>query len=201
MWTQVSKKGTDSLCTPAVRANALAIRTATPANVEAAMVKRLVEMGRVQADFEPSAWYADITAQRKADGATTQDVDDLRQLGIYGQRDFDAMIAAHKASDAYKQRKDEKPKSGKKAMADWRIMDQEATVAYYRYTVFPFQEAEDAEDTTTIPQAEAAEGIRYLTHLFHIHSKQEKSKKWREGKKAPSSKALATEDGEDPDEQ
>lgn len=83
--TQECKTGKDSMCTPAARARSLAIRAATPANVEAAMVKRLVEMGRVQSDFESSAWVADIRAQRKTVGATLKDADGhffLRNLRI-----------------------------------------------------------------------------------------------------------------------
>ncbi len=113
-------------------ASPLRDRGITPDNIEAAMVDRLMDLGRVPESFDVKAWLTGIEAQlTKPSGekmGTHQAAPLLKDLGIYEHLDYRTMVTAHKATDDYKARMLEKPKAkaGKQEKDAWRLRDQEA---------------------------------------------------------------------------
>jgi len=79
------------------------------------MVERLVQLDRVQPDFDPLTWMQDV--QRM-----TKDLDQVRlsqrnlELDISLRSNYKAAITAHKKTPAYKKLMKDKPSGKKKAV-------------------------------------------------------------------------------------
>ena len=166
------------------------------------MVERLVELDRVEVGFDPITWADDMAEKQKLcdHSAGVKSINFLPSIGSYGHAQYNKMQTVYKATDVYKKLLGKKPISTRplQEREDWRVLDTQATLRYYRSTVHAF---ESPLTITSVPKAEKAEGNRYLTYLYWHHASVSKKRKSDADQKEKGSKAPATKDEGDPDEE
>ena len=199
---QHHQAGLDILTSPADRVHAVGIHQAKLDMLDQGMVKRLVELGRVEVGFDPITWADDMAEKQKACGypTSTKSKNFLAGIDSYGWKDYNTICATYKATNAYLEVLGKKPVTSRplQEREDWRVLDTQATLRYYRSTVHAF---ESPPTITSVPKAEKAEGNRYLTYLYWHRASVRKKRKSDADQKEKGSKAPATKDEEDPDEE
>jgi hypothetical protein len=160
------------------------------------MVERLVQLGRVELDFDPLTWMQDI--QRAAKGSQAQVSKRNLEQGIYPLSDYKDAIKAQSQTPAYKRLMKDKPSSHSTPIPKaWHTKKQQLMVEFIKSTPYPSQAT---EKITTTAQTEYAEGNRLLTYLYHSRAiKQASAKHVRPDKKGKDSKEPeAAETSENP---
>jgi len=150
--------------TDADRATSVATARATRDAVELMMVERLVQLDRVDPDFDPLRWMEDIKRATKHLNQVLQAEHNL-ELGISSSRDYKNALQAVKSTHAYKQHMEDKPSSKDKPIPKaWHTKREELLVEFFRSTPYKTQAKQKIK---TPAQAEQAEGNHLLTYLFH----------------------------------
>jgi hypothetical protein len=147
---------------PADAAAGLATRRATVDDTSAAMVERLIQLGRVEPDFDLMTWCQDIRSYKG-----TQQQKGVHNLGkgITGQGDWKDAIKAQKLTPAYIHHMKNKPRKAPRSFHDKTA---QLMVDHIRSTTYTSQVT---DKITTPAQAEKAEGNRLLTYLYFSTSK------------------------------
>ena len=151
------------------------VRRAITDNIEEAMVERLIQLGRVERDFDPLTWMQDI--QRAAKGSKAKLSERNLEQGIYGQGDYNDAIKAQKLTPAYKQLMKDKPTSHTAIPKAWHTKKEKLLVEFMKSTTYSSQAT---EILTTTTHREQAEGNHLLTYLFHSRATQQARAKHRE---------------------
>jgi hypothetical protein len=132
--------------------------------VELMMVERLVQLDRVDPDFDPLTWMEDIKHVTKGFDSRLASSHNL-ELGISLYSDYKDALQAVKTTHAYKQHMKDKPCSKHKPIPKaWHNKREELLVEFIRSTPYSSQAT---QKITTPVQAEQAERNRLLTYLFH----------------------------------
>jgi len=127
------------------------------------MVERLVQLDRVQPDFDPLTWMEDIKRVTKGFDPVRKAAHNL-ELGIYLYSDYKDALQAVKKTPAYKQHMKDNPCSKHNPIpTSWYNKREELLVEFIRSTPYSSQAT---QKITTPAQAEQAEGNRLLTYLF-----------------------------------
>jgi hypothetical protein len=148
--------------TPAEGAAGRATKTATVDDISAAMVERLIQLGRVEPDFDVMTWCQDIRSYK---GSQTAKRVHNEGKDITGHKDWQDAKKAQKLTPAYILHMKNKPSKAPKSFHDKTA---QLMVDHIRSTTYTSQVT---EEVTTPAQAEKAEGDRLLTYLYFSTSK------------------------------
>jgi hypothetical protein len=148
--------------TPAEGAAGKATTRATVDEISAGMVERLIQLGRVEPDFDVMTWCKDIRSYKG-----TQQQKRVYNLGkgITGQGDWHDALKAQKLTPAYIRHMANKPRKAPRSFHDKTA---QLMVDHIRSTTYTSQVT---DKMTTPAQAEVAEGDRLLTYLYFSTSK------------------------------
>jgi hypothetical protein len=163
------------------RDKGLQIRVASRDHIEQAMMERLVQIGRVEPDFDPVTWYEDKCSVK----ANQQQKSEQRlALGIHSAEVYKDAIKAQKLTPAFVLHMEAKPK--RRIPAAWHTKKEQLTIEFYTSTPYACQAQEEIQ---TLAQSEHAEGDRLLTYLFYAESGKQTNKKRGKGTKEKGSTA------------
>jgi hypothetical protein len=162
-------------------AKSLVTRRATVDDIQAAMVERLIELDRVEPDFDPLTWYQGIRSYKGSQAK--KKVHNLGK-GITGQQDWDDALKAQKLTPAYIRHMRDKPAKGGKAPRSWHDKKAQLMLDHIKSTTYTSQAT---EKITTTAQTQHAEGNRLLTYLYFSIGKAENNKPKGKDAKAPES--------------
>ena len=95
----------------AIKTHTVGIRQAKLDMLDQGMVKRLVELGRVEVGFDPITWADDMAEKQKACGyaISTKSKNFITGVGSYGWEKYNTICAAYKASNVYLELLGKKP--------------------------------------------------------------------------------------------
>jgi hypothetical protein len=161
--------------TPADGAAGKATQKQKVDDISAAMVARLIQLGRVEPDFDVMTWCQDIRSYK---GTQTQKGVHNLGKGITGQEDWKAAIKAQKLTPAYIHHMKNKPRKAPKSFHDKTV---QLMVDHIRSTTYTSQ---GTDKITTPAEAEKAEGNRLLTYLYFSTSKWISKQNEKRGKRA-----------------
>ncbi len=127
------------------------------------MVERLIQLGRVEPDFDLMTWCQGIRSEKG-----TQQQKRVRNLGkgITAEKDWTNAIKAQKLTPAYILHMKNKPAG--KAPKSFHDATAQLMVDHIRSTTYTSQAT---EEVTTPAQADKAEGDRLLTYLYFSTSR------------------------------
>ena len=140
-------------------AASLVTRRATVDDIQTGMVERLIQLGRVEPDFDPLTWTQDIRSYKAP--ARKKAVYNLGK-GITSEKDYVDAITAQKLTPAYISHMAKKPAGN--APRSFNEKTAQLMVDHIKSTTYTSQAG---EKITTTAQAEKAEGNRLLTYLYH----------------------------------
>jgi hypothetical protein len=141
-------------------AKSLATRRATVDDIQATMVERLIELDRVEPDFDPLTWYQGIRSYK---GSQQQKKVHNLGKGITGKQDYEDATKAQKMTPAYIRHMKDKPAKGGQTPRSWHDKKAQLMVDHIKSTTYTSQAT---EKITTTAQTQHAEGNRLLTYLY-----------------------------------
>ena len=111
--------------------HAVGIRQAKLDMLDQGMVKRLVELGRVEVGFDPITWADDMAEKQKACGyaISTKSKNFITGVGSYGWEKYNTICAVYKATNVYLKLLGKKPAHHRplQEREDWSVLDTQAT--------------------------------------------------------------------------
>jgi len=174
------------------RAAALAVKRGKLDDIQAAMVQRLIQLGRVEPDFDPLTWSEGIRSFKG-----TQQQRKVHNLGkvVIGQGDYEDALRAQKLTPAYILHMTHKPARGKKAKESFHDKTVQLLVDHIKSTAYTSQAT---QKITTTAQADKAEGTRLLTYLYWQHGTRVSTSKRRQPKGKDAKASASSEMPENP---
>jgi hypothetical protein len=143
-------------------ASGLATKRAREYATSTAMVERLIQLGRVEPDFDLMTWCQGIRSYK---GSQQQKRVHNLGKGITAEKDWKDAMKAQKLTPAYILHMKHKPKKAPKSFHDKTAQLMVDHISSTTYT------SQATEEVTTPAQAEKAEGNRLLTYLYFSTSK------------------------------